>query len=105
MMAAKLMHAGYALAYAPEAAVYHSHSYTLWEDYKRNAQIGLVMEQYRKRLTGAQADAEGWRMLRYVGGGLVRQGRLGQLCAFSLHAFARLAGNRVGKSRGKRSGQ
>ena len=36
MMAAKLLHAGYALAYTPEAAVYHSHRYTMEEEYRRN---------------------------------------------------------------------
>ena len=79
MMAAKLLHAGYALAYAPEAAVYHSHCYTLRQEYWHNVRIGRVMEQYRDRLSGAKADAEGWRMLRFVGGGLAREGRIGEL--------------------------
>ena len=102
MMAAKLLHAGYALAYAPEASVYHSHRYSLRTEYRRNVKIGTVMEQYRDRLAGAHADAEGLRLLRYVSGELVRHGRLGELLAFSTHAAARLIGNRVGKLRGRR---
>lgn len=104
MMAAKLLHAGYALAYVPEAAVYHSHRYTLRQEYLRNVRIGKVMEQYRDRLTGASADAEGWRMLRFVGGGLAREGRIGELFDFFAHVCARFAGNRIGKRKGKRSG-
>ena len=104
MMAAKLLHAGYALAYTPEAAVYHSHRYTLGEEYHRNKKIGLVMEQYRPRLTGAEADAEGWRMLRFVGGELAREGHIGELFEFGIRAAVRFAGNRVGKRKGKRSG-
>ena len=104
MMAGKLLHAGYALAYAPEASVYHSHRYTLREEYRRNIKIGLVMEQYRDRLTGAQTDAEGWRMLRFVGGELAREGRIGELIEFGIRAAVRFAGNRVGKRKGKRSG-
>ena len=103
MMAAKLLHAGYALAYSPEAAVYHSHRYTLREEYRRNIKIGLVMEQYRPRLTGAEADAEGWRMLRFVGGGLAREGHFGELLGFIVRVCVRFAGNRVGKRSGKRS--
>ena len=104
MMAGKLLHAGYALAYTPEAAVYHSHRYTLGEEYRRNKKIGLVMEQYRPRLTGAQADAEGWRMLRFVGGALAREGRIGELFDFLAHVCVRFAGNRIGRSKGTRSG-
>ncbi len=104
MMAGKLLHAGYALAYTPEAAVHHSHRYTLGEEYRRNKKIGLVMEQYRPRLTGAEADAEGWRMLRFVGGELAREGRIGELFDFLAHVCVRFAGNRIGKRKGKRSG-
>ncbi|MCR5576080.1 MAG: glycosyltransferase [Oscillospiraceae bacterium] len=104
MMAAKLLHAGRALAYASEAAVYHSHRCTLRQEYLRNVRIGRVMEQYRDRLTGAKADAEGWRMLRFVGGKLAREGHCGSLPGFFARACVRFAGNRIGKRRGKRSG-
>ena len=102
MMAGKLLHAGYALAYAPEAAVYHSHRYTLGEEYRRNIKIGLVMEQYRPRLTGAEADSEGWRMLRFVCGELARRRQYRELLTFYTHVGARFAGNRVGKIMDKR---
>lgn len=104
MMAAKLLHAGYALAYTPEAAVYHSHRYTLRDEYRHNVRIGNVMEHYRDRLSGAKADAEGWRMLRFVGGGLARKGRIGELLGFFARVCVRFTGNRVGKHKGKRSG-
>ena len=104
MMAGKLLHAGYALAYTPDAAVYHSHHYTLRQEYRRNVRIGMVMEQYRDRLSGAKADAEGWRMLRFVGGGLAREGRIGELLGFGVRVCVRFAGNRIGKRERKRSG-
>ena len=102
MMAAKLLHAGYALAYTPEAAVYHSHRYTLAEDLRRNARIGRVMRQYRDRLTQANTDAEGWRMLRFVGGELARRRQYGALFTFYTHAVVRFTGNRIGKIMDKR---
>lgn len=101
MMAAKLLHGGYGLAYEPEAAVYHSHHYTIREDYRRTERIGMVMEQYRDRLSGAHADAEGWRMFRFVGGELARQGHIGALLVFSVHVIIRFAGNRIGKAKGR----
>ena len=102
MMAAKLLHAGYALAYTPEATVYHSHRYTLREELRRNVRIGKVMEQYRDRLTGASADTEGWRMLLFVGGELVREGRIGELLGFFVRVCVRFAGNRIGKRKCRR---
>ena len=103
MMAAKLLHAGYALAYTPDAAVYHSHRYTLRQEYRRNVRIGKVMEQYRDRLTGAQTDAEGLRMLRFVGSELARRRLYVELAVFYTHAAVRFAGNRIGKIRDRRS--
>ena len=102
MMAAKLLHAGCALAYVPDASVYHAHCYTLREEYQRNVRIGNVMEQYRERLSGAHADAEGWRMLRFVGGELWRQRKYADLLAFFSHVSVRFVANRVGKNMGRR---
>ena len=102
MMAARLIHQGYALAYVPEAAVYHSHNNTLLQDYKRNVKIGYVMRRYSDRLTGAQADSEGMRMVRFVGKELIRERHFLSLGAFCMHAAVKLAGNRAGKARRKR---
>lgn len=101
MMAAKLLHAGYALAYSPDAAVYHSHRYTFREELRRNIRIGKVMEQYRDRLTGADSDTEGWSLLRYVNSGLLRQKRYGEVFSFCMRAAVRFTGNRIGKLSGK----
>ena len=103
MMAAKLLHAGYALAYTPEAAVYHSHHFTLHQEYRRYERIGRVMEEFRGRLTGAKADSEGLRMLRFVSGELVRQRRYGELIDFYVRVAVRFAGSRIGKYKAKRS--
>ena len=103
MMAAKLLHAGYALAYTPDATVYHSHHFTLRQEYRRYVRIGMVMETFRSRLTGAKADPEGLRMLRFVGGELMQQKRYGELFNFLVHAAVRFAGNRIGRWKAKRS--
>ena len=38
---AKMILAGYTLVYTNEAKVYHSHSYTVWEEFKRYFDIGV----------------------------------------------------------------
>ena len=97
MMAAKLLHAGYSLAYQPEAAVWHSHNHTLTEEYRRNVRIGNIMEEYRPRLTGINTAKEGQRMVRFVGKELLKQGKIIQLFNFINHAAFRYLGFRAGK--------
>lgn len=103
MMAAKLLHGGYALSYAPEAVVYHSHRMTLGEDFRRYAKSGEAMTRYRQRLTGGDAGREGWRMARYVLRGLAAERRFWDIPVFLAHIAARWAGNRVGTRRGRRA--
>lgn len=103
MIAAKLLKAGYSLAYLPEAAVWHSHKHSLLEEYRRNIRIGNVMNQYQTRLTGINTGEEGLRMVRFVGGALLKQGKIIQLFIFLTHAAFRYLGFQTGK-RQKSSG-
>lgn len=103
LIAAKLIHAGYALAYMPEASVFHSHTHTLRQEFRRNALIGQTMQAYRDRLVGANAKAEGVKLVRHVSSQLFRERELLQIPVFGAHVGARLLGNQAGKRRGKRS--
>jgi len=40
-VAAKLLKAGYKIAYAADACVYHSHDYTIWQEFKRYFDMGV----------------------------------------------------------------
>jgi rhamnosyltransferase len=62
---AKLLLAGYSLAYAADAMVYHSHNYTLLQEFKRYFDIGVFheMESWIREAFG-QAEGEGMRYLR-----------------------------------------
>jgi len=61
---AKLLQSGYKIAYVANAQVYHSHSYTVWEEFKRYFDIGVfhqmenwILEEFGK------PEGEG---LRYI---------------------------------------
>lgn len=62
---AKLLIAGYSLAYAADAMVYHSHNYTLFQEFKRYFDIGVfhTKESWIRELFG-QPEGEGMRYLR-----------------------------------------
>ncbi|MBS7063423.1 MAG: glycosyltransferase family 2 protein [Haemophilus parainfluenzae] len=55
---AKFILSGYTLAYVGEAKVYHSHSYTVWEEFKRYFDIG-VFHQRENWILNSFGKAEG----------------------------------------------
>lgn len=62
---AKMILAGYKLVYTNEAKVYHSHSYTVWEEFKRYFDIGVfhkcenwILESFGK------AEGEGMKYIK-----------------------------------------
>jgi len=63
-VAAKIIKKGYKVAYVAEAQVYHSHDYTVWQEFKRYFDTG-VFHQREKWLLEEFAKAEG-EGLRYV---------------------------------------
>lgn len=107
-MAAKLVAAGYLVAYAADACVYHSHNLTPSQQYSRNYAIGVFLEQNNDILMGASEVGEGTKLVKSVSSELVRSRQFGELFAFGLDCAARLLGNRAGrhdarKERGERA--
>lgn len=96
-MAAKLVAAGYLVAYAADACVYHSHNLLPSQQYSRNYAIGAFLENNKEILMGASEVGEGAKLVKSVSAELVRTRRLGELFAFGLDCAARLLGNRAGR--------
>ena len=95
--AARAIRGGYRVAYAAEARVIHSHNLTLREQYRRNRIQGYEIERHRALLGEVSPVSEGWKMVRTVAGGLIREGRLISFMHFGLDCFARLLGSRAGR--------
>ena len=93
----KLLEAGYEVGYAGDACVYHSHSFTWKQQYRRNYIVGRVMARYAHRFGNAQEMGEGMALARFVALGLLRRGQLGACVAFAWDCTARLLGNRMGR--------
>jgi rhamnosyltransferase len=64
LLCAKLLKAGHAVCYCADAQVYHSHSYSLWQQFRRYFDIGVFMAQASESLAGARAGGEGFRYVR-----------------------------------------
>ena len=56
--AAQLLHEGHKIAYVAEAEVYHSHGYTLWQEFQRYFDTGLAREEYRELIASYADDSK-----------------------------------------------
>lgn len=72
--AAKAVEAGYGIAYAAEARVYHSHNYGCWEQLHRNFDLGVSQAQHPEVFAAYPAESEGMRLVRQTAGHLRRKG-------------------------------
>ncbi len=97
LIAAKFIHSGFKLAYEPNAQVFHSHCFSLRQEYERNKIIASVMTRYKERLVGANSDREGWRLAMTVSGQLLRHAKLISFLHFGVVLVARFLGNCAGR--------
>lgn len=64
IVAAKMLQAGYKVAYISDACVRHSHNYTPWQEFKRYFDIGVLHTRERWLLeTFGAPNGEGWRFV------------------------------------------
>lgn len=96
-LAARLVAAGYLVAYAADACVYHSHNLTPKQQYVRNYAVGRFLEEHADVLMGVSEIGEGKKLAMNVGGQLLKGGHVGELCSFGVDCVARLLGNRAGR--------
>jgi len=66
LYAHKAIYAGYSIAYAAKATVYHSHNYTGKQQFKRNFDNGVSHAQYKEIFAGIKQESEGLRMVKSI---------------------------------------
>ena len=93
---AKLIRRGYSIAYAAEALVYHSHCYSLKQEFKRSYETGMARKSYRELLAGGGSDSK--RGLEYAKTMLKQLlKRSPHLIPYAVaHIFAKWLGYRLG---------
>lgn len=97
LMAAKAVNAGWKVAYAANAEVYHSHNLTPRQQYERNRAIGRFLERNAELFSCASEVGEGGRLVKSVSSALLKEGDLSELLSFGVDCIARFAGNRAGR--------
>jgi rhamnosyltransferase len=95
-LAAKLLLKGYKIAYTPSAEVYHSHNYSLRQQFGRYFDIGVFFSRQKWILEQAVPDREGYRFIKEQISFLIRE-RIARLIPYAiLEAAAKFAAYRLG---------
>jgi len=96
---ARLLKAGYTIGYCAEAAVYHSHSYSVKEEFMRYFDIGVFHAEHPHiRKEFAAAEGEGGRYVRSELAYLLRHKAFWLLPHFFVRNLAKYAGYKLGLS-------
>ena len=88
---------GYSIAYVAEAQVYHSHNYTITEEFRRYFDVGAFHRQQQWLIKEfGTAGGAGRSYVRSEAAYLVRQGKIYLLPSFMLRTAMKLAGYKLG---------
>ncbi len=99
--AGRLLERGYKIAYVAEAAVFHSHNYTLIQDFRRSFDIGVLhrSEQWLCETFG-RAEGEGLKYIRYELSILLTSKKFYQLPLFFCRNLTKFIGYKFGTKYG-----
>ena len=98
ILAGKLIRNGWKIAYAADAAVWHSHSYSPERQLKRNFDLGVSQAQHPELFAAYPSEGEGIRLVKLCAADLVRTGHAGELPALVLDSACKYLGYRLGKN-------
>lgn len=96
LIAAKFITSGHKVAYVPDAAVIHSHNYSLLGQFRRYYNIGSSLRSNRWVLRYAQAEGEGLRFIKEQIDFLFKRHGYLWIPYALLEAIAKYAGYRIG---------
>lgn len=75
MYASKLIRNGYAIKYCSDAKVYHSHNYTLMQQYRRNKSVASSQVKHPEYFGDVKSEGEGIRLVTTTAKELLRRGK------------------------------
>ena len=97
IFAAGAIKAGYAIAYAAEAEVVHSHNYTNMEQLRRNFDLGVSQADHPEVFRGVPSESEGKKLVQATYENLKQKKKLYKFPAFCVQCAFKYAGYLLGK--------
>ncbi|WP_074208678.1 glycosyltransferase family 2 protein [Fibrobacter sp. UWB11] len=96
-IAAQFIYAGYKIAYVGTAGVWHSHNYSLKQQYTRNFDVSAFMTMHPELFANISATSEGIKMVKWVEKKLLSQGRLFSAAYYIIESGVKFLANRRGR--------
>lgn len=97
LYAASAIQSGYAIAYAAEAKVLHSHNYTNTQQFKRNFDLGVSQADHPEVFKNVPSEKEGKKMVSQTAGWLWHTQKKRLLPHFYMQCACKYAGYLLGK--------
>ncbi len=97
ILAGKMIRAGYRIAYAADAQVWHSHNYSCVKQLKRNFDLGVSQADHPEVFDMASSTGEGVRLVRQTAVHLAKSGRWPELPKLIADSGCKYIGYSLGK--------
>ncbi len=104
IFAAGALKAGYAVCYAADARVIHSHNYGCMQQLRRNFDLGVSQADHPEVFDGVPSEGEGIRLVKATAAHLAGTGHLLQIPGLAVKSAFKYAGYRLGKAYGRLPG-
>ena len=95
--AGNMVKAGYGVAYAADACVYHSHNYSAIQQVHRNFDLGVSQAEHPEIFSGVPSEGEGIRLVKKSMAYLCKTGRIWLIPQLFLQSAGKYAGYFLGK--------
>ena len=96
-IAAQFIYGGYKIAYVGTAGVWHSHDYSLKQQYTRNFDVAAFMTMHPNLFGKISATSEGVKMVKWVEKKLLSRGRLFSAAYYIVESGVKFLANRKGR--------
>ena len=95
--AGTMMKAGYGVAYAADARVYHSHNYSAGQQFHRNFDLGVSQAEHPEIFAEVPSEGEGIRLVKKSLKYLIKTGHVWLIPQLVIQSGAKYAGYFLGK--------
>lgn len=97
IMAGNMVKKGYAVFYAADARVIHSHNYTWRQQFRRNFDLAVSQADHPEIFQGIPSEGEGLRLVKSTAVYLVKRGKFWMLPSLVMSSGFKFLGYRLGK--------
>ena len=97
IFAGKAIQDGYAIAYAADAKVIHSHNYTSIQQFKRNFDLAVSQADHPEIFDGIRSESEGIHLVKTTACYLIKSGKIWLIPELVIKSGFKYLGYRMGK--------